>query len=195
MQQTRLTTENVSPKLLDKLAVEEAGLLGPYTRAEYEKLLTVDGGSWEFVFVPSKLDENFGQLKIRPKSTQSTRLLDKGRALKLKDLNLDKDYPLGTLINFIGATKRDPVGRIKKVQEFLLNNWEAFEDAFPEKPSDDEFHQWMMQFKAYRFKPFQVDGVRKLMPATVKAMRKPSAQKATTPRQQRNKRQFNKKQA
>lgn len=192
MQQTRLTTENVSPKLLDKLAVEDAGLLGPYTRSEYEKLTTVDAGSWEFVFVPSKLDENFGQLKIRPKSTNSTRLIDKGRALKLKELNLNKEYPLGSLINFISATKREPVGRIKKVQEFLINNWEDYASSFPEKPSDDEYHQWMMKFKDYRFKPAQVDAIKKLLPATVRAMRKPSAQKATTPRQQRNKRQFNK---
>lgn len=176
--QPRLTKETATLERLNELAVSEAGLLGPYSRAEYDQLSELDVGSWEFVFVESKLDENFGQLKIRPKSTQSTKLINRGRALKLKEREAAADYDVDTLINFINAVKREPMGNVRKVQDFLLTHWKDYEERFGRQPvTNDEFGQWAIPFKEWRLKRDHEDAIQHLMPRVISSMRKPPTKK------------------
>lgn len=168
---TRLTAETISRKTLDAAAKDQAGLLGTYSREEYDALMAVDLESWTFEWKPFKMDETVGRVKMRPLNERAVKLLDSGRAKALTDRHdwLSHDRA----IKFIRATKRHPSGGTKQVQDFLLTNWRQTEL----QALTDDAKMFEKVIRAY-FKDGvslnrkHIDAVRELLPKVLTAMKK-----------------------
>lgn len=118
----RLTAENASPETLSAVAMETAGLLGVYKYGEYQALMALNLDDWDFEWSASSMDPTTGRVKLRPKTTQAMRLLDKARAQRV--INRHTHLTMPTALDFIRATKRVPCGMQSRVQDFLLMHYQ-----------------------------------------------------------------------
>lgn len=126
----KLTKENLDVKLLNQLALETAGLLGPYTRSEYEELSNVDVVGWEIIFTPSKMDDSFGTLKIRPRSGLSVTWLNRGRAMAiLREFPNDNELQLEHLEEFVSYIKNVRELNRPKIRSFIVEKRKELAEA------------------------------------------------------------------
>lgn len=118
---TKLTKEDLDVKHINQLALETAGLLGPYTRKEFDDLSTVEIVGWELIFTPSKLDPSFGTIKLRPRSALSVMWLNRGRAMAiLREFPNDNELQLDHVEEFVSYIKTVSELNRPKVRSFLV---------------------------------------------------------------------------
>lgn len=117
----RLTAENITTGKINDWAVNHANDMGLYTREEFESLKKADVLGWEFDFIPSQASDNFGKVRLMPKSRRSVTLLDKGRSYILRSRHPNKDISVSVGMAFISEIKRNHVLNKPHYQDFFIN--------------------------------------------------------------------------
>ena len=170
----RLTADNATKETLEETALETAGLLGTYQREEFEALQALDREDWSFEWLPFKMDDNVGRVKMKPLTPKSTKALDKGRAYRL--MRRHPKMQLSFAVSFIKTTKRSRFGLNARVQDFLLEHWRSPE--VPELLSDRQrFDVWVRKHSVHRLTGQQLDTIWELMPKVLKTMPKARSKK------------------
>lgn len=130
----RLTADNITTGKINDWAVNHANDLGLYTREEFDALKNTDILGWDFDFIPSQASDNFGKVRLLPKSRRSVTLLDKGRSYILRSRHPDKDISVSMGMAFISEIKRNHVLNKPHYQDFFINYHEELKSV---KDSDD----------------------------------------------------------
>lgn len=165
----RLTAANATEKTLHAIVMDTAGLLGVYKYGEYQALVALNLDDWDFEWAPSAMDPTTGRVKLRPKTTQAMRLLDKSRAQRL--INRHKHLNMSLALEFIRATKRMPCGMQSRVQDFLLSHYKD-DDVLAICKDFDIFVVWLNKRigSRKRFNNQQTEALFHLLPKVYEAL-------------------------
>jgi len=165
----RLTADNLTTENLTKAAVDESGLLGMYPKSEFEKMMQVELKDWSFDWLPSNLDVNAGRVKMKPMTQEAVKLLDRGRALKIKERH--EDLSLARGIALVKAFKRHRLGMHSDVQDTLILCWDK--DGVTDALEDmSVFHRWIKKNSKVGLRPDHRKAIFELMPKISRVMQK-----------------------
>lgn len=170
----RLTADNATKETLEQTALDTAGLLGTYKKSEYEALEALGRDDWEFEWLPFKMDESTGRVKMRPLTPKSTKTLDKGRAYRL--MRRHPRMQLSFAVSFIKTTKRVPGGLNARVQDFLLENWRD-PDVHTILKDRDLFDVWVGKRTKHPLNKHQIAAIWELMPKVLRTLPKARSKK------------------
>ncbi len=129
----KLTPEDITVDVLNKVAVDNAGLLGRYTTDEFKLLEVLDITGWKFAYTPKTTYSGF--VRLRPTSGVSSALLDEGRAKRIMTDNPDIDIDPKHIQEFVKHAKRIRELFRPVVVNVIVNNHADLKEAFKVGPA------------------------------------------------------------
>lgn len=167
-QNNRLTAENYTPERLQKVLVETEGLLGIYEVKEYERLQKLDLEDFIFEWIPFKMDNKTGRVKLRPNSNEGVRMLERARAQNIMNRNpwIRRYHAIKAAQQFKRERK---ASHNHFVQDFTLRY--CNDERFTSRLEDlDEFVNFVHEYLRDDFTRDQLAAVARLIPRISKAL-------------------------